>query len=124
LSLVDNVLTLSHVHTEYIISVPNMYACGIFFGKTILELGDMCYAKNKKLGVNAEMEFKTKVGVLLITALSPYPSYVELTFMLSVSCCAGLFPRDVTTRSLARSRIRSLKSVRSGSGGPTRWSLS
>jgi hypothetical protein len=43
--------------------MPNMYARGILFGKMVLELGDMCYAKNEKLGINAEIEFKTKVGV-------------------------------------------------------------
>jgi hypothetical protein len=89
------VLTLIYAHTEYIISMPNMYAHGILFGKMMLKLGDMCYAKNKKLGTNSEMEFKMKVGVLLITALSPYLSHVELTSMLSVSCCAGLFLMDV-----------------------------
>jgi hypothetical protein len=71
--------------------MTNMYAPGVLFGKMVLELGDMCYVKNEKLGINAEIEFKTKVGVLPITAMSPYPSRVELTFMLSVSCRAGLF---------------------------------
>jgi hypothetical protein len=42
-----------------------MYARGILFGKMVLELGDMCYAKNEKLGISADIEFKTKVILLL-----------------------------------------------------------
>jgi hypothetical protein len=41
--------------------MPNMYARGILFGKMILELGDMCSGKNEKLGMFADVEFKTKV---------------------------------------------------------------
>ncbi|KAG6841540.1 hypothetical protein C0991_009905 [Blastosporella zonata] len=45
---------------EYIITMPNMYARGILFGKMVLELGDTCTAKNEKNGLLADLEFKTK----------------------------------------------------------------
>jgi hypothetical protein len=41
--------------------MPNMYARGILFGKMVLELGDNCVAKNETLGLNCDLEFKTKV---------------------------------------------------------------
>ncbi|EIN13332.1 Oxysterol-binding protein [Punctularia strigosozonata HHB-11173 SS5] len=44
----------------YVISMPNMYARGILFGKMVLELGDTCTARNDKLGLYADIEFKTK----------------------------------------------------------------
>ncbi|KAG9223248.1 hypothetical protein CCMSSC00406_0000063 [Pleurotus cornucopiae] len=45
---------------EYIITMPNMYARGILFGKMVLELGDTCIAKNEKHGMYCDLEFKTK----------------------------------------------------------------
>ncbi|KAF8640785.1 hypothetical protein AX17_000434 [Amanita inopinata Kibby_2008] len=45
---------------EYVITMPNMYARGILFGKMVLELGDTCIAKNKKTGLFCDLEFKTK----------------------------------------------------------------
>ncbi|KAJ7226124.1 hypothetical protein GGX14DRAFT_643018 [Mycena pura] len=45
---------------EYVITMPNMYARGILFGKMVLELGDQCTAKNEKNGLYADIEFKTK----------------------------------------------------------------
>jgi len=45
---------------EYVITMPNMYARGILFGKMVLELGDQCTAKNEKNGLHADIEFKTK----------------------------------------------------------------
>ncbi|EPQ61211.1 Oxysterol-binding protein [Gloeophyllum trabeum ATCC 11539] len=45
---------------EYVISMPNMYARGILFGKMVLELGDTCTAKNEKHGLYCDLEFKTK----------------------------------------------------------------
>ncbi|KAG6878336.1 hypothetical protein C0993_008514 [Termitomyces sp. T159_Od127] len=45
---------------EYIITMPNMYARGILFGKMVLELGDTCTAKNEKNGMLCDIEFKTK----------------------------------------------------------------
>ena len=40
--------------------MPNMYARGILWGKMVLELGDTCTARNDRLGLSAEMQFKTK----------------------------------------------------------------
>ncbi|KAF8887706.1 hypothetical protein BD779DRAFT_1525788 [Infundibulicybe gibba] len=45
---------------EYVITMPNMYARGILFGKMVLELGDTCMAKNEKHGLYCDLEFKTK----------------------------------------------------------------
>ncbi|KAF8168345.1 hypothetical protein B0H34DRAFT_685140 [Crassisporium funariophilum] len=45
---------------EYVITMPNMYARGILFGKMVLELGDTCIAKNEKNGLSCDLEFKTK----------------------------------------------------------------
>ncbi|KAK7041709.1 Oxysterol-binding protein OBPa [Paramarasmius palmivorus] len=45
---------------EYVITMPNMYARGILFGKMVLELGDTCIAKNEKNGLYCDLEFKTK----------------------------------------------------------------
>ncbi|KAF9014924.1 hypothetical protein BDQ17DRAFT_1385771 [Cyathus striatus] len=45
---------------EYVITMPNMYARGILFGKMVLELGDTCIAKNEKNGLFCDLEFKTK----------------------------------------------------------------
>lgn len=46
---------------EYVITMPNMYARGILFGKMVLELGDTCAAKNERTSMNCDIEFKTKV---------------------------------------------------------------
>ncbi|KAI0641191.1 Oxysterol-binding protein [Trametes meyenii] len=45
---------------EYVISMPNMYARGILWGKMFLELGDSCMAKNEQTGHFADIQFKTK----------------------------------------------------------------
>ncbi|KAI0820636.1 Oxysterol-binding protein [Trametes gibbosa] len=45
---------------EYVISMPNMYARGILWGKMFLELGDSCTAKNEQTGHFADLQFKTK----------------------------------------------------------------
>ncbi|TFL06277.1 hypothetical protein BDV98DRAFT_559147 [Pterulicium gracile] len=45
---------------EYVITMPNMYARGILFGKMVLELGDSCVAQNEKTGLTCDVEFKTK----------------------------------------------------------------
>ena len=52
--------------------MPNMYARGILFGKMVIELGDTCTARCEKLGMTADIEFRTKVhhpSVLLSSAL-------------------------------------------------------
>jgi len=45
---------------EYVISMPNMYARGILWGKMVLELGDTCTARNDRNGISADLTFKTK----------------------------------------------------------------
>ncbi|KAJ7585702.1 hypothetical protein C8J56DRAFT_948709 [Mycena floridula] len=45
---------------EYVITMPNMYARGILFGKMVQELGDTCSAKNEKHGLVCDLEFKRK----------------------------------------------------------------
>jgi len=45
---------------EYVITMPNMYARGIVFGRMVLELGDTCSAKCQATGMSAELDFKTK----------------------------------------------------------------
>ncbi|RPD59341.1 Oxysterol-binding protein [Lentinus tigrinus ALCF2SS1-6] len=45
---------------EYVISMPNMYARGILWGKMVLELGDSCVVKNDQTGHYADIQFKTK----------------------------------------------------------------
>ncbi|KAL8293143.1 hypothetical protein RQP46_000837 [Phenoliferia psychrophenolica] len=45
---------------EYLITMPNMYARGILFGKMILELGDTSTVKNEANGITCDIEFKTK----------------------------------------------------------------
>ena len=53
------------IRTEYVISMPNMYARGILWGKMFLELGDSCTAKNEQTGHFADIQFKTKVRTLV-----------------------------------------------------------
>lgn len=48
--------------TDYVVTMPNMYARGILFGKMVLELGDYCVVKNEKHGLYCDLEFKTKVS--------------------------------------------------------------
>ncbi|KAL4065797.1 hypothetical protein V8B97DRAFT_1982044 [Scleroderma yunnanense] len=45
---------------EYVVTMPNMYARGILFGKMVLELGDTCVVKNERRGLSCDLEFKTK----------------------------------------------------------------
>lgn len=45
---------------EYHISMPNMYARGILFGKMVLELGDMSRVQNKAHDLSSDIEFKVK----------------------------------------------------------------
>ena len=40
--------------------MPNMYARGILWGKMVLELGDQCIARNERLGLLADIQFKTR----------------------------------------------------------------
>lgn len=45
---------------EYVVTMPNMYARGILFGKMVIELGDTCVVKNERHGLVCDLEFKTK----------------------------------------------------------------
>ncbi|GAA6048842.1 hypothetical protein JCM3770_003647 [Rhodotorula araucariae] len=45
---------------EYDITMPNMYARGILFGKMVLELGDTSIVRNETTGLSCDVEFKTK----------------------------------------------------------------
>ncbi|KIY45736.1 Oxysterol-binding protein [Fistulina hepatica ATCC 64428] len=45
---------------DYVVTMPNMYARGILFGKMVLELGDTCQARNDRHGLLCDIEFKTK----------------------------------------------------------------
>lgn len=45
---------------EYVLTMPNMYARGILFGKMVLELGDSCTVRNGAQNFYADLEFKTK----------------------------------------------------------------
>lgn len=66
-------ISLSLNPPEYIITMPNMYARGILFGKMVLELGDTCIAKNDNNHLYCDLDFKTKVSSssLLFPSLSP-----------------------------------------------------
>ncbi|WFD42784.1 hypothetical protein MPSI1_001434 [Malassezia psittaci] len=44
----------------YRISMPNMYARGIMFGRMVLELGDTSEVENKNQQLSSEVEFKVK----------------------------------------------------------------
>ncbi|KAI9567013.1 hypothetical protein HD554DRAFT_2112016 [Boletus coccyginus] len=45
---------------DYVVTMPNMYARGILFGKMVLELGDTCAVKNERHRLSCDLEFKTK----------------------------------------------------------------
>jgi len=66
-------ISLSLNPSEYVITMPNMYARGILFGKMVLELGDTCIAKNDNNHLYCDLDFKTKVSssLLLFPSLSP-----------------------------------------------------
>ena len=58
-------MTCSFRHADYVITMPNMYARGILFGKMVLELGDTCTATNENNDIHCDLEFKTKVRIHL-----------------------------------------------------------
>jgi len=45
---------------EYSITMPNMYARGILFGKMVLELGDDCIIENPQTDLSCKVKFETK----------------------------------------------------------------
>lgn len=74
--------------SEYVITMPNMYARGILFGKMVLELGDACSAKNEKNGLSCDLDFKTKV--LKITRVSDIlTDFVQGFFSGTYNALAG-----------------------------------
>ncbi|OJD36737.1 oxysterol binding protein [Diplodia corticola] len=54
------VMTFLNHNERYFITQPNMYARGILFGKMKYELGDHSYVRCPELGLEADLEFKTK----------------------------------------------------------------
>ena len=60
-----------HRRAEYVVSMPNMYARGILFGKMVLELGDTCVAQNERNGLACDLEFKTKVRATALNLVAP-----------------------------------------------------
>ncbi|KAI9487522.1 MAG: hypothetical protein EXX96DRAFT_553596 [Benjaminiella poitrasii] len=57
----ENHIIFSHLHNEqYDVTMPNVYAKGILFGKMILELGDNCVVRCKTSDLICELDFKTK----------------------------------------------------------------
>lgn len=68
--MIDFQYSFSVLLPAYVISMPNMYARGILFGKMVIELGDTCTAKCEKLNMTADIEFRTKVCHLLALFLS------------------------------------------------------
>jgi len=83
---------------EYVITMPNMYARGILFGKMVLELGDTCVAKNEKNGLSCDIEFKTKV-ILTISVISWYwyaQSVVQGFFSGTYNALAGKVRKNST----------------------------
>jgi len=45
---------------EYVLTMPNMYARGILFGKMVQEVGDSCTVRNSTHDLYADIDFKTK----------------------------------------------------------------
>ena len=83
----------SFVSTEYVISMPNMYARGILWGKMVLELGDSCTARNENNGFFSEMQFKTKVRVLFYSNLLQKSEVLTSMFVFFVLFLGGLAVR-------------------------------
>ena len=75
---------------EYVISMPNMYARGILWGKMVLELGDSCTARNENNGFFSEMQFKTKVRVLFYSNLLQKSEVLTSMFVFFVLFFGGL----------------------------------
>ncbi|EOD46720.1 Oxysterol-binding protein [Neofusicoccum parvum] len=54
------VMQFTNHNERYYITQPNMYARGILFGKMKYELGDHSFVRSHELGLEADLEFKTK----------------------------------------------------------------
>ena len=59
------------VKPDYVVTMPNMYARGILFGKMVLELGDTCTVKNERHRLSCDLEFKTKVATFTAPVCMP-----------------------------------------------------
>ncbi|ORY95674.1 hypothetical protein BCR43DRAFT_440738 [Syncephalastrum racemosum] len=53
-------IQLTRHNETYEITMPNVYARGILFGKMIMELGDSCAVECPETGLVCELDFKTK----------------------------------------------------------------
>lgn len=89
---------------EYRISMPNMYARGIMFGKMVLELGDTSRVTNRANDIQSDVEFKVKV----------------CSRRLPTNRRATLPAR--TTASVPRCSITANPSASCPGAGATRWS--
>ncbi|GAA5814643.1 hypothetical protein MFLAVUS_008142 [Mucor flavus] len=57
----ENHIIFTHLHNErYDITMPNVYARGILFGKMVLELGDSCVVRCRTSDLICELDFKNK----------------------------------------------------------------
>ncbi|KAI8097800.1 uncharacterized protein B0P05DRAFT_522056 [Gilbertella persicaria] len=57
----ENHIVFTHLYNErYDITMPNIYAKGILFGKMVLELGDSCIVRCRTSDLVCELDFKTK----------------------------------------------------------------
>ncbi|KAI8097693.1 uncharacterized protein BX664DRAFT_276571, partial [Halteromyces radiatus] len=56
----SHILFSYHHNERYDITMPNVYAKGILFGKMVLELGDKCKVRCKSSDLICELDFKTK----------------------------------------------------------------
>lgn len=100
---------------EYVVTMPNMYARGILFGKMVIELGDTCVVKNERHGLVCDLEFKTKVRVLVL--MVP-PTSTEMRIPLSSMDTRASFQGPITL-SLVECAGVILKSGKYRDGGVT-----
>ncbi|KAI8328839.1 hypothetical protein BC941DRAFT_363421 [Chlamydoabsidia padenii] len=56
----SNIVLAHHADERYDITMPNVYAKGILFGKMVLELGDKCKVHCPSSDLICELDFKTK----------------------------------------------------------------
>lgn len=53
---------LNNSNEEYVLTYPNIYARGLLFGTTFLEIGDNATISWESLDLVAEINFKVKVN--------------------------------------------------------------
>ena len=88
----------SLVPTEYVITMPSMYARGILFGKMVLELGDSCTVRNERTGMHCDVDFKTKVGSHASACILWHGEF-------SLTGVAGLLHRHIQQRDRAHKEV-------------------